>query len=91
MAVFAAAALALAGALFTGCAEEGGFIEYSLSDALYVDGVRVSSSEYEALAEEVGELLSETEALFDAEAEGSDVSRINAAAAGETVTVDAHV
>lgn len=89
MAVFAAAALALAGALFTGCAEEGGFIEYSLSDALYVDGVRVSSSEYEALAEEVGELLSETEALFDAEAEGSDVSRINAAAAGETVTVDA--
>ena len=89
LAVFAAAALALAGALFTGCAEEGGFIEYSLSDALYVDGVRVSSSEYEALAEEVGELLSETEALFDAEAEGSDVSRINAAAAGETVTVDA--
>ena len=88
--MLAAAALALAGALFTGCAENAdSFIEYSLSDELYVDGQRISSYEYAELAADVGDLIAETEALFDAEAEGSDVFRINAAAAGEAVTVDA--
>ena len=75
---------------FTGCAENAdSFIEYSLSDELYVDGQRISSYEYAELAADVGDLVAETEALFDAEAEGSDVFRINAAAAGEAVTVDA--
>ena len=88
--MLAAAALALAGALFTGCAENAdSFIEYSLSDELYVDGQRISSYEYAELAADVGDLIAETEALFDAEAEGSDVFRINVAAAGEAVTVDA--
>ncbi len=89
-ALFAAAALALAGALFTGCAEEArGFIEYSLSEELYVNGQRVTSHEYAEISADMGELIAETEVLFDAEAAGSDIARINAAKAGEAVTVDA--
>lgn len=89
MAVFAAAALAIAGALFTGCAKEDAFIEYSLSRELYVDGQLLSSYEYAELSAEVGDLLAETESLFDAERAESDVGRINAAGAGEPVQVDA--
>ena len=59
--MLAAAALALAGALFTGCAENAdSFIEYSLSDELYVDGQRISSYEYAELAADVGDLIAGT-------------------------------
>ena len=87
-----ALALALASAgLFALCAcgqaADDYFIEFSLSDAVYVDGTPLSSRERDALEGEIASLLRAVEDEVSADLEGSDVSRVNAAAAGESVAV----
>ena len=87
-AVFAAAALALAGALFTGCAQEDGYIEYSLAENVYVDGERLPTYAYAELAADTDAAVREAERLLAADGAESDIARINAAEAGQPVAVD---
>ena len=68
----------------------GYFVEFSLSDEFYVDGEPLSRSERSALLEEIGALLQEIEDEVSVEKSGSDLSRINAAQAGEEVSVGEH-
>lgn len=68
----------------------GYFVEFSLSDEFYVDGEPLSRSERSALLEEIGALLQKIEDEVSAEKSGSDLSRINAAQAGEEVSVGEH-
>lgn len=68
----------------------GYFVEFSLSDDFYVDGEPLSCGERSALLEEIGALLQEIEDEISVEKSGSDLSRINAAQAGEEVSVGEH-
>ena len=68
----------------------GYFVEFSLSDEFYVDGEPLSRGERSALLEEIGSLLEEIEDEVSVEKSGSDLSRINAAQAGEEVSVGEH-
>ena len=68
----------------------GYFVEFSLSDEFYVDGEPLSRGERSALLEEIGALLQKIEDEVSAEKSGSDLSRINAAQAGEEVSVGEH-
>lgn len=68
----------------------GYFVEFGLSDEFYVDGEPLSLGERSALLEEIGALLQKIEDEVSAEKSGSDLSRINAAQAGEEVSVGEH-
>ncbi len=67
--------------------QERYFVEFSLSENFYVDGEPLSSRAHAALEREIGGLLNEIEDAVSVERGDSDVSRINAAAAGEEVVV----
>ena len=69
---------------------DGYFVGFSLSDEFYVDGEPLSSRERSQLCEEIAALLREIEDEVSVEKSGSDISRINAAAAGEQVDVGEH-
>ena len=68
----------------------GYFVEFGLSDEFYVDGEPLSRGERSALLEEIGALLQKIEDEVSVEKSGSDLSRINAAQAGEEVSVGEH-
>ena len=70
--------------------ESGYFVEFSLSDDFYVDGEPLSRGERSALLDEIGALLEKIEDEVSVEKSGSDIARINAAAAGEEVAVGEH-
>lgn len=73
------------------CRAEGdSFVEFSLSEAFYVDGSAISAAEHRALEKDIAALLAEIEEQISPEREGSDVARINAAAAGEPIGVGEH-
>ena len=68
----------------------GYFVEFSLSDDFYVDGEPLSRGERSALLEEIGSLLNGIEDEISVEKSGSDIARVNAAQAGEEVSVGEH-
>ena len=68
----------------------GYFVEFSLSDEFYVDGEPLSRGERSALLEEIGALLQKIEDEVSVEKSGSDIARVNAAQAGEEVSVGEH-
>lgn len=73
------------------CRAEGdSFVEFSLSEAFYVDGSAISAAEHRALEKDIAALLAEIEEQISPERSGSDVARINAAAAGEPIVVGEH-
>lgn len=89
-----AAAFVLAIAFFTaGCGQDAGgghsyFVQLNIArEDLYVGGGLLSVSEYMQLMEELEELVNGLEEDFSLDFETSDLSRINQAAAGETVSV----
>lgn len=92
-AAFLAALICVAVAFFPreSFGQSGGyFVGFSLSDEFYVDGEPLSSRERSQLCEEIAALLREIEDEVSVEKSGSDISRINAAAAGEQVAVGEH-
>ncbi|HIY45154.1 MAG TPA: FAD:protein FMN transferase [Candidatus Borkfalkia excrementipullorum] len=66
------------------------FVEFGLSDDFYVDGEPISGSERTSLLDEIGALLKEIEDEVSVEKSGSDIARLNAAQAGEEVSVGGH-
>lgn len=92
-AAFLVALICVAAVFFpqdAGGGTSGYFVEFSLSDEFYVDGEPLSRGERSALLEEIGALLEEIEDEVSVEKSGSDISRINAAQAGEEVAVGEH-
>ena len=73
-----------------GCAQPSYFVEFSLSQNAYSGGRKLSKSEISDLQSEISGLLHEIESQISTEIEESDVSRINAAAAGEEIRVGEH-
>ena len=77
-----------------GSAKSGGsgyFVEYAINaEQLYIDGKKISDSEFSALNEAAGELVRAIEREVSVEFDNSDISRINAAGAGESVRVGEH-
>ena len=77
--------------LLGGCAKQPSyFVEFTLSQNAYSQGVKLSQSQLSELRGEISELLHEIESQVSTEIEGSDLSRINAAAAGEEIEVGEH-
>ena len=77
--------------LLGGCAKQPSyFVEFTLSQNAYSQGVKLSQSQLSELRGEVSELLHEIESQVSTKIEGSDLSRINAAAAGEEIEVGEH-
>ena len=73
------------------CGAKGdSFVEFSLSEAFYVDGSAISAAEHRSLEREIASLLASIEEQISPEREGSDVYRINAAGAGEPIEVGEH-
>ena len=69
--------------LLGGCAKQPSyFVEFTLSQNAYSQGVKLSQSQLSELRGEISELLHEIESQVSTEIEGSDLSRINAAAVG---------
>ena len=92
-AAFLVALICVAAVFFpqnAGGGTSGYFVEFALSDEFYVDGEPLSRGERSALLDEIGSLLEEIEDEVSVEKSGSDISRINAAAAGEEVAVGEH-
>ena len=78
---------------FAACSREGTtdyFIEFEISQEVYVDGEPISVSERNKLKEEISALLFSIEDEVSVEKPDSDVSRINRAAAGEELIVGEH-
>lgn len=78
---------------FAACSNESAknyFIEFEISQEVYVDGELISASERDKLREEISALLFEIEDEVSVEKQNSDVSRINAAAADEEISVGQH-
>lgn len=92
VAAFLAALICIAAAFFPNRkAENGGyFVEFSLSDDFYVDGEPLSDRERGSLETAIGALLREIEDEIGTDKSDSDIARINAAAAGESVAVGEH-
>lgn len=89
-----APAIALALVLFSlfGCsAARGGnsyFIQLSVNpSSFYIEGERISDAEYSDLMQDLSDLLEGLEDKFSVGIESSDVSRVNAAKAGEQIAV----
>lgn len=80
--------------LFAGCGETGSdgghsyFVQLNIErNSLFVDGEMLSVSEYRELMQELKELVNGLEDDLSVELSDSDLSRINGAAAGESVFV----
>ena len=84
------AALLLLLPLASCTAREDHFIEFELSESVYVDGKAISSSARKRLQSEIADLLYSVEDEVSVEKAESDTSRINAAGAGEEVAVGEH-
>ena len=65
-------------------------MQFSLSEQIYTEEGALSSFERRALERDIAALFEEIEAQISPDRADSDVSRINAAAAGEAVTVGKH-
>ena len=77
--------------LFCACANtQDYFVEYSLSQKIYTSGRVLTASEMARLEKQVGSLLQEIEDQVSVEREDSDIARINAAKAGESIEVGEH-
>ena len=92
----AIAALALTAALFfAGCAgntegTEGGtyFVQFDMQrQNVFIDGEQIGASEFTSLSGKMRDRIAALEEEFSTDLAGSDLSRVNAAAAGETVSV----
>ena len=92
----AIAALALTAALFfAGCAgntegTEGGtyFVQFDMQrQNVFIDGEQIGASEFTSLSGKMRGRIAALEEEFSTDLAGSDLSRVNAAAAGETVSV----
>ncbi len=81
---------------FTACqsadsGQKGYFVEYEINAAqLYIDGKKISDTEYRALNAAAGELIRSIEREISVEFPDSDLSEINAAGAYEPVAVGEH-
>lgn len=89
-----AALLLAALLLFAGCAPaesgESFYVQFEMQQSdLCVDGRQLPAAEFSALASEMRARIAQLEEEFSTDLAGSDLQRVNAAAAGEAVSVSA--
>ena len=87
-----AALLLAALLLFAGCAPAGSggtfYVQFEMrQDDLRIDGEKLSAGAFAALSSRMRERISALEEAFSTDLAGSDLVRVNAAAAGEAVAV----
>lgn len=71
--------------------EKGYFVDYAINaEQLYIDGKKISNSDYNALVKDAGELIRSIERQVSVEFEDSDISRINSAEKDEIIQVGEH-
>ncbi len=73
-----------------GCAQSDYYVGFSLSSDFYVDGGKLSDSEWSQLQGEISDILHQTEDAVDAEG-GGDLARIGDAGTGVITPVGEHV